>query len=98
MTDNAADRQRAMQRLLERAQRDPAFRAELIATPKAVVERELGIDLPEGTEIRVVEEQPNELYIILPAESDDLSDEDLDRVAGGLSQAAMPRYPTTRFS
>lgn len=71
--------------LRERAQREPEFRARLLEDPTAAVGEALGIDVGDLT-IRVVEEQPGEVIIVLPpsaAADDDLSDAELASVAGG---------------
>ncbi len=44
----------------------PRFREELLANPKAVVEKELGIPLPRDFEIRVHEEDAGTLYFVIP--------------------------------
>jgi len=43
----------------------------------------LGVQVPEGVEIRVVEESPQVLYLVLPVNLDELTDEQLDNVAAG---------------
>jgi hypothetical protein len=76
-------------RLVARSLRDEAFRRGLLANPKATVERELGTPLPGGVEVRVMEETADTIYLVLPStlspgdESGELSDLDLEAVAGG---------------
>lgn len=76
-------RQQVEQSLIEKAWADEKFRSELIADPKAVIERHIGQALPQNTVIKVVEETPSTLYLRLPVNPDNLSDEVLDLVAGG---------------
>ena len=64
---------------------------------RAVIARETGQELPEGVEIEVLESTPKKLYLVLPLKveseempSDELSNEQLDAVAGGLNIAAIP--------
>ena len=75
--------------LIERATRDQGFREELIRDPKGVIGREFGIDVPGSVEIRVLEETPTASYLVLPpapvASGHELSDRDLEAVAGGWS-------------
>ena len=52
--------------LITRALKDEGFRQELVANPKAVVEKELGVKLPEELEINVLEETEDTLYMVLP--------------------------------
>jgi hypothetical protein len=59
----------------------------LLQNPNATVERELGTSIPSNIEIRVVEETPSTLYLVLPPQSmaagQELSDRELEQVAGG---------------
>jgi hypothetical protein len=53
--------------LAEKAWGDDRFRRELQENPREVVARELGIDgLPDEIDIKVLEETPQNLYIVLP--------------------------------
>jgi hypothetical protein len=86
--DQQAPRRTEMQaQLIERASRDPAFRQELLANPKAVIERESGVQIPDSMEIRVLEETPSTAYLVLPAvpvrAGQPLADQELEDVAGG---------------
>jgi hypothetical protein len=53
--------------IIERANRDPSFRQRLLADPKAAIEEHLGIRLPPTFQVIVVEEAPNQAYLVLPA-------------------------------
>jgi hypothetical protein len=55
-------------RIVERAQSDPQFRARLIDDPRAAVGEVLGVDLPERIEVRVVEERPDLMCVVLPVD------------------------------
>ena len=86
MAEQAPRTRRDMEaEIIERALKDEGFARELRADTKAVIEREVG-KLPEGIEVKVVEETPDTLYLVLPAHPSpgrQLSDEELERVAGG---------------
>jgi len=72
--------------LIERAWKDPAFKQRLLADPTAVYEEVLGQNLAAGVVIKVVEETPTTLFLVLPASADsdaELSDAELDAVSGG---------------
>ena len=56
-------------RLIEKSSEDEAFRRRLMEDPKAAVEQELGTRLPEGVEVRVVEESADAIYLVLPSAS-----------------------------
>ena len=59
----------ATRRLLARARRDAAFRARLLADPKAAMEQELGRAPAEGYEIHVHEETDVATHLVLPPKS-----------------------------
>ena len=76
-------------KLIHKAWEDEAFKNELVANPLATIEKFVGgkLDIPAGKRI-VVRDQSVEgnLYINIPAvpEADvELSEEELERVAGG---------------
>jgi hypothetical protein len=51
------------------------------------VEQELGTQLPEGVQVRVVEETADTIYLVLPSasvvgEGGEISDQELEAVAG----------------
>lgn len=84
--------------LILKAWKDPAFREELIANPKRVVEREIqalkaDVTLPEDLEVVVLEETAKKIYLVLPPHpgemtGQEISDEALDAVAGGTAVVA----------
>ena len=74
--------------LVQRSLQDEEFRQMLLDDTKAAVEQELGTQLPEGVEVRVVEESAQSIYLVLPSatavgEGGEISDRDLEAVAGG---------------
>jgi hypothetical protein len=74
--------------IVQRSLEDESFRQMLLDDPKAAVEQELGTQLPEGVEVRVVEESAQTIYLVLPSatavgEGGEISDRDLEAVAGG---------------
>jgi hypothetical protein len=77
-------------RLIERSLENEEFRQGLLEDPRSAVEQELGTRLPEGVEVRVVEETADTIYLVVPGaspigESGELSDQELEVVAGGSS-------------
>jgi hypothetical protein len=74
--------------LVQRSMEDEDFRQMLLDDSKGAVEQELGSRLPEGVEVRAVEESAQIIYLVLPSASPlgqggELSDQELDEVAGG---------------
>lgn len=81
--------------LIVRALKDESLRKELLADPKAVVEREMGkikegSKLPDALEIKVIEQPANALYLVLPTLPGKLSDEVLDAVLAGGPTLFLP--------
>jgi hypothetical protein len=77
--------------IVAKAWQDENFKQELLSNPKAVLEREMGQKSPADFELTVVEETSNHMYIVLPMkpsnikDSQELSEEALETVAGGLN-------------
>lgn len=75
---------------------DDAFRRSLVADPKAVIAKRLGQPLPAGITVTVHEESPTHFHLVIPTKPDqntELSDEELEQVAGGASPAALTILP-----
>ena len=85
----ASSREQMERRLLQRSLQDDAFRQRLLEDPKAAVEQELGTRLPEDVRVVAVEETADTIYLVLPfhstegQEAGELSDRELEAVAGG---------------
>ena len=79
----ASGRVEMERRLVQRSLQDDAFRRRLLEDPRATVEQELRTRLPEGVEVRAVEETADTIYLVLPGRSADvqggeLSDQELE--------------------
>ena len=75
------------QKVFEKAWSDENFKQQLLSNPTEVLKAE-GANIPEGIEVRIIEQLSNVVYLTLPLKSemeDDekLSDEDLEQAAGG---------------
>ena len=75
--------------------KDEALKARFMADPKAVL-AEYGLDVPDGMDVKVVENADNCVHITMPATPTahtGLSDEELSKAAGGktLPGAISPR-------
>ena len=53
--------------LVRKAERDPDFRARLLADPNAAIEDEFGITVPDGFNVEVHEETSTDYHVVLPA-------------------------------
>ncbi len=73
-------------KIVEQAQKNPKYYDQLKANPRGLMEKQLGTPIPASVNIKVIEETPDTYYIVLPAiakEGAELSDSDLEKVAGG---------------
>lgn len=73
-------------RLIEKCWKDPDFKKEVITDPKGTFERHFGQKLPASLDIKIHEEDANTLHFSIPpapANFHELSQEELERVAGG---------------
>lgn len=75
--------QEKKRQVLERAWADPAFKQQLLDDPVAVL-RAAGITVPDGVQVRVVEDTRELVHFLLPARPAALADGALEQVAGGL--------------
>jgi hypothetical protein len=80
---DSGERNVLIQRMLERSSEDAAFRKQLLADPKATIAGVIGHDIPAGINVHIVEQTAGDVFLVLPMMQDELSDDDLDAVAGG---------------
>lgn len=71
-----------MQQLLAKCWTDEAFKKQMLTNPMAAMKAE-GVEPPAGLTIKVVENTDDVLYLTIPIKPSELSDNDLDNVAGG---------------
>lgn len=71
--------------IIAKALADPEYLAALRADPRRALGEELGIDLPAFVDVTVLEDSLTHVHLVLPAAPvDQLSDSDLELVAGGV--------------
>lgn len=66
--------------------KNPEYRQALLAKPREVVGAQMGTQIPASVKVTIIEEKPDEFHVILPyvaKEGEELSDADLEAVAGG---------------
>ena len=68
------------------ATQNKEYRDKLMADPKSVLAKQMNQELPDWLNVQVVQETADTIYLVLPhvpQEGDELSDADLEMVAGG---------------
>jgi Nitrile hydratase, alpha chain len=78
--------------IVQHAWKDDAFRDEFIADPKATIEKYSGQKLQAEVSIVAHPEDDKTIHFVIPpkpANADELSDEDLEKVAGGIDLATV---------
>ncbi len=76
-----------LDKIVEQAQTNPEYYDQLLKDPRSLMSRQLGTPIPSNVAIKVLEETPDTFYVVLPyqpKEGAELSDADLEKVAGGI--------------
>ncbi len=76
---NSADEMRS--RLIDRAGVDGDFRSKLLSDPKAAVQEELGIEIPDDVVIKVHQNDMQTVHVALPMP--ELAEEQLEAISAG---------------
>lgn len=92
-------REKIEQQLIEKAMKDAGFRQQLLENTRETLEKELGFKLPDSVKINVLEESPEQFYLVIPGVVEDsafgeLSEEELKTVSGGGAKlyTTAPQY------
>jgi hypothetical protein len=72
--------------VLAKAWTDPAFKKALLADPAAALVAAFDAKIRPGVRVKVVEQTADHVFAVIPVRPETLSDADLDKVAGGMSQ------------
>jgi hypothetical protein len=77
----------SISKVIRRAWADPAYKSKLLSDPHGTL-AEAGVQVPAGSKVKVVEDTADTRHLVLPVappNTGELSDEELEKVAGGLS-------------
>jgi hypothetical protein len=80
------------EKIVALAWRDDDFRQKFLADPKRQFEEKLDIKLPASLRMTAYAEDANHLHFVIPAKPagiKELSDEELEKVAGGVTPAMI---------
>ena len=69
--------------LTQKAMEDAAFRAQLLADPKGILNQEFGISVPDNIDIQVHESDMQTVHLALPP-SPVMDEEQLEAISAGL--------------
>ena len=70
MEDGNKEQRRKVAKVVAKAWSDESFKKRLLTEPKTVLE-EVGIEVPAGTEVKIVEQTQDVMYIVLPFRPED---------------------------
>jgi hypothetical protein len=86
-------------KVLQKAKDDENFKTQLLQHPKAVIEKFIGEDLPDSITICIHEDTPTlrNLVISTILSTEELTDQELEAVAGGVLENKILRKPTPGF-
>lgn len=82
----ALTREQISARIAEKAWHDPAFHQRVLADANGAYEEATGLKLPPGVTLKVIEDDAHTINFVIPprpAAASELSDADLEAVAGG---------------
>lgn len=84
------DQRDALQKVIKKATVDEKVRKQLLTNPNTVL-KQFGINVAEFPKVRFVENKGSDMTIVLPdpvEAAPELSEEELEQIAGGLMSAA----------
>jgi hypothetical protein len=92
MSQGGPTRSELEARIVARAWADEDFRKRLSSDPHGAVADETGVRVPESITINVLEETPEQAYLVIPLNRVAISEDKLDAVAGGGCDGGPSEY------
>ncbi len=86
---NQKEQNKKISQLVAKAWADDSFKKKLQSEPVAALKVE-GVALPDGLQVRAFENTDKSIYLVIPAKPTELSDEDLEKAAGGTIGCKQP--------
>src|SRR5262245_49833003 len=74
-------------KIIAHAWKDPRFKEKLMKNPRAAF-KEMGLDIPENIQVKVVEDKAGSFTFVLPPSTPgakEMSDQELEKLAGGIT-------------
>ncbi|HOW27330.1 MAG TPA: NHLP leader peptide family RiPP precursor [Elusimicrobiota bacterium] len=89
--DNAKE---AREKIIKKSLTDAGFRKALLADAGAAIEKELGVKLPSGIKVNVLEDTTKVVHLVLPAATNksELSEAELGKVSGGFGLPSTKQH------
>ena len=81
------EQDKKMNQVIAKCWSDESFKQKLLSDPVATLKTE-GVVLPDGLSVKALENTDKVFHLVIPAKPTDLSDDDLDKVAGGFGGSA----------
>jgi hypothetical protein len=81
---NENEQNKKIAQVIAKAWADDNFKKKLLSNPASVLKAE-GVELPAGMRIQAVEDTQSVHHLVIPARPMELSDDDLEKVAGGMA-------------
>lgn len=79
---NHDEQSKRLSQLIAKAWADDNFKKKLLSDPASVLKAE-GVELPAGMRVQAVEDTQTVHHLVIPAKPTELSEEELEKVAGG---------------
>ncbi|SFH12078.1 NHLP leader peptide domain-containing protein [Desulfotomaculum arcticum] len=71
------------EKIIQKARQDEIFKNQLLTNPHNAITR-FGAHISKKVEVKVMEESARVAYLVLPVLQEEMTDEELDMVAGGI--------------
>ena len=86
---NDDEQSKKIGQLIAKAWANDSFKKKLLSDPVATLKAE-GVALPLGLQVRAVENTDKLVHLVIPAKPTELSEEDLEKAAGGTIGCKQP--------